>query len=265
MRKYFRIGEISRLYHIGVDSLRYYEELGLIHPHRGESGYRMYSMEDIWRLNVIRELRELGFPMERIRQYLDCHTVDTTLDLLREEQAMLQQKLEQLQKTQTNVARRMEILRQAQERPLEHIAVEQYEQRRFYSIHEGYSEEHEMDVLIKRLVNMDQEHFYVIGNNQIGTLISRSTAERTGKLQYEAVFLMDEGGSGILPGGTYLTVSYQGPYEQSEIWAQRLLDYARENGWTPVGDILEVLWVDIHTTERVEEHITELQLRVERS
>ncbi len=264
MRKSFRIGEISRLYHIGVDSLRYYEELGLIHPARGESGYRMYSVDDIWRLNVIRELRELGFPMERIRQYLDCHTVDTTLELLQEEQAMLRQKLERLLKTQANVSRRMEILRQAQTRPLGQIAVERYPQRRFFSIHEGYSEEHEMDLLIKRLVNMDQEHFYVIGNNQIGTLVSRSTAERTGKLKYEAVFLMDEGGDGILPGGTYLTVSYQGPYEQSALWVHRLLDYARDNGWTPVGDILEILWVDIHTTERVEEHITELQLRVAR-
>ncbi len=264
MRKYFRIGEISRLYHIGVDSLRYYEELGLIHPARGESGYRMYSIDDIWRLNVIRELRELGFPMDRIRQYLDCHTVGTTMELLQEEQTMLQQKLERLWKTQANVAHRMEILRQAQERPLEQIAVAQYEPRRFYSIHEGYSEEHEMDVLIKRLVNMDQEHFYVIGNNQIGTLVSRKIAEQTGKLQYEAVFLMDEGGTGVLPGGTYLTVSYQGPYAQSEIWVRRLLDYAKDNGWAPVGDILEVLWVDIHTSERVEEHITELQLRVER-
>lgn len=262
MRKYFRIGEISRLYHIGVDSLRYYEELGLIHPARGESGYRMYSVGDIWRLNVIRELRELDFSMERIRQYLDCHTVDTTLELLQEEQIMLRQKLECLQKTQANVARRMEILRQAKNRPLEHITVEEYERRRFFSIHEGYAEEHEMDVLIKRLVNMDQEHFYVIGNNQIGTLISRHAAEKTGKLQYESVFLMDEAGAGILPSGTYLTVSYQGPYEQSEVWVRRLLDYARDNGWTPMGDILEILWVDIHTSERVEEHITELQLRV---
>ncbi len=264
MRKYFRIGEISRLYHIGVDSLRYYEELGLIHPARGESGYRLYSIDDIWRLNVIRELRELGFSMERIRQYLDHHTVDTTLQLLQEEQILLQRKLKELQKTQTNVTRRMEILRQAQTRPLEHIAVERYDQRRFFSIHEGYSEEHEMDVLIKRLVNLDQEHFYVIGNNQIGTLVSRSAVERTGKLQYEAVFLMDESGAGLLPGGTYLTVSYQGPYEQSAYWAQQLLAYAKENDWTPVGDILEVLWVDIHTTECVDERITELQLRVER-
>ena len=66
MEKYFKIGEISRMYHIGADSLRYYEKLGILRPKRGENQYRFYRTEDIWRLNVIRELRGLGFSMEFI-------------------------------------------------------------------------------------------------------------------------------------------------------------------------------------------------------
>ena len=53
MGKYFKIGEISRMYHIGTDSLRYYEKIGILRPKRGENQYRLYRMEDIWRLNVI--------------------------------------------------------------------------------------------------------------------------------------------------------------------------------------------------------------------
>lgn len=32
MKKYFKIGEIAKLYHIGTDSLRYYEKLGILTP-----------------------------------------------------------------------------------------------------------------------------------------------------------------------------------------------------------------------------------------
>lgn len=32
MKKFFKIGEISKLYGIGVDSIRYYEEIGIIKP-----------------------------------------------------------------------------------------------------------------------------------------------------------------------------------------------------------------------------------------
>ena len=66
MKQFYKIGEISKLYQIGPDSLRYYEELGLLNPTRGENGYRMYGLNDLWRLNVIRDLRKLNFPMEKI-------------------------------------------------------------------------------------------------------------------------------------------------------------------------------------------------------
>ncbi len=44
---------------------------------------------------------------------------------------------------------------------------------------------------------------------------------------------------------------------------RRLLDYADTHGLTPGGEILELLWIDNHTTARGEEQITELQIRVE--
>ena len=71
MKHYYRIGEIVELYGVGPDSLRYYEKLGILKPHRGENNYRMYHIHDLWRLNVIRDLRELGFSMAQIQEYLD--------------------------------------------------------------------------------------------------------------------------------------------------------------------------------------------------
>ena len=67
MKDYYKIGEISRLYGIGTDSLRYYEELGILKPRRDQNGYRLYSLKDIYKLNVIRDLRLLDFSMEQIK------------------------------------------------------------------------------------------------------------------------------------------------------------------------------------------------------
>ena len=36
MKEYYKIGEISKLYNIGTDSLRYYEEVGILKPKRSE-------------------------------------------------------------------------------------------------------------------------------------------------------------------------------------------------------------------------------------
>ena len=263
MEKYFKIGEISKLYNIGVDSLRYYEEIGVITPERAESGYRLYSISDIWRLNVIRDLRELGFGMDKIKQYLDCHTTESTLNLLKEEQTAINAKIQSLKKLQKNVEERMKTILSAQKIPLNEIILCEQKARKCYSITEGYSDEHEMDILIKRLLNIDKKHFYVIGNNQIGTVISLGEAQNNKKLKYQSVFIIDESGSETLPGGRYLSVSYKGDYTQSAKWIERLFDYAKNNNLKPIGDILELLWIDIHCTSDVNEHITELQIPVE--
>ena len=38
MKEYYKITEVARLYGLCTDTLRYYEEQGLLHPHRSEAG-----------------------------------------------------------------------------------------------------------------------------------------------------------------------------------------------------------------------------------
>ena len=263
MQKYFKIGEISRLYCIVVDSLRYYEKIGLLNPLRAESGYRYYSVREIWKLNVIRDLRELNFSLEQIGRYLQRHSIDSTLELLQQEEQTIGEKIRELQSLQKNVERRMDSIRRAAEKPTDLITLEPYPQRRCRFLPEGYSEEHEMDVLIKRLLNTDRDHLYLIGNNQIGTAIPLQTFLKTGKLQYAGVFAIDENGEQILPAGNYLTVVYRGDYRKSEDWAKRMIRYAQAHQIRLKGDILELLLVDIHVSSDQEEHITELQILTE--
>ncbi|WP_269056930.1 MerR family transcriptional regulator, partial [Paenibacillus tundrae] len=65
MKNDYKINEISKLYGIGVDALRYYEKLGLLVPRRDGNGYRLYSLQDMYKLNIIRDLRQLDFTRGR--------------------------------------------------------------------------------------------------------------------------------------------------------------------------------------------------------
>lgn len=89
MKNEYMIKELARLYGVGTDTLRYYERLGLIRPRRGENGYRLYSLRDIYRLTIIRDLRQLGFSTDRISAYLDDLNISNTQALLEEEQGLV--------------------------------------------------------------------------------------------------------------------------------------------------------------------------------
>lgn len=264
MKQYFKIGEISKLYGIGVDSIRYYEEIGLIKPERSKAGYRQYSIHDIWRLNVIRDLRSIGFTMEQTKEYLDDHTTASSLKLLEEEQTAIQKQMLLLQKLQKNVEHRLHTLRLAQTLPLNEITQIELPCRHCHGLLEGYKAAEEMDLLIKRLINLDKKRLYIIGNNQMGTVISLSALLDEKVLSYQSVFLIDEQGEHCIPEGDYLCVTYRGSYSQSIEWGWKLTEYAKDHDLTVSGDLLEILWVDIHTTSDETEYITQLQLPVKR-
>ncbi len=66
-----KIGEFARLSDTNLRTLRYYEELGLLHPAaRSEGGFRYYRPEDANRLRWIRQLQDLGLSLERIGEIL---------------------------------------------------------------------------------------------------------------------------------------------------------------------------------------------------
>lgn len=110
MKEFYKIGELSSLSGLGPDSLRYYEELGILTPKRSPKGYRLYSIQEIWKLNVLMELRELDFPMKAIKDYLDHRTVQSTLELLEEENTRLGQKIEELRTRQATLRTRLAAL-----------------------------------------------------------------------------------------------------------------------------------------------------------
>lgn len=263
MAKQFRIGEISALFGIGVDSIRYYEALGIIHPTRGENGYRLYSMGDIWRINVIRDLRSLGFSMDRIRAYLEGRTVDSTMDLLTQEMDAVTQRLDALRRRLANLQSRRDVIMRAQDMAEGVIHRRTYGARRCHILHEGYATDEEMDVLMQRLLRIDHSRLYIIGSNRIGSVLDGAAMARGDWQRYQAVFIIDDGGTDSLAAGEYLTVSYRGRAEKNAVYAPMLLAHAQAHGLRPVGDMLEILLIDIHESADYAEHVNELQIRVE--
>lgn len=66
-----RIGELARASGVAIDTLRYYERIGLLPKiRRSENGYRDYPPEAQNRIRVIRNAVDLGFPLKEIASVL---------------------------------------------------------------------------------------------------------------------------------------------------------------------------------------------------
>jgi MerR family mercuric resistance operon transcriptional regulator len=70
--KTYRIGELARQTGCKVETIRFYESVGLLSsPDRSSSGHRIYADVDRRRLTFIRRARDLGFSMDDVRALLD--------------------------------------------------------------------------------------------------------------------------------------------------------------------------------------------------
>ncbi len=66
--KPFRIGALSRQTGVHIETIRYYERIGLVpEPPRSGGRFRSYDQRDVARLGFIRRCRELGFSLDEIR------------------------------------------------------------------------------------------------------------------------------------------------------------------------------------------------------
>jgi DNA-binding transcriptional MerR regulator len=101
----YAIGEISRLVDLSQRTIRYYEEIGLLHSvRRIENGKRVYTDEDVRRLKFINRLKVLGLSLaemvelEKIyrKQRNNREILPKLLDILEKRAAQIDERVAQL-------------------------------------------------------------------------------------------------------------------------------------------------------------------------
>lgn len=83
------VGQVAKLAHVTVRTLHHYDEIGLLKPsEHSEAGYRLYTLRDLERLQVILFFKELGFELDEIRALVDDPGFDRT-EALREQRDLI--------------------------------------------------------------------------------------------------------------------------------------------------------------------------------
>ena len=107
------IGHASTRSGVSQRMIRHYEAIGLIpRPARRASGYRDYDERDVHTLRFIRKARDLGFPVEEIRQLL----------ALWQDRSRASADVKALACARAEVLKRKEVELQAMRRSLEQLA-----------------------------------------------------------------------------------------------------------------------------------------------
>jgi DNA-binding transcriptional MerR regulator len=90
------VGEVARSAGLTIRTLHHYDEIGLVQPgNRSSAGYRLYGQPELERLQEVLFFRELGFPLEKIREIVSNPEYDRG-SALRRHRELLSARVERL-------------------------------------------------------------------------------------------------------------------------------------------------------------------------
>lgn len=248
----FSIGEIGKALGITRRIILHYEEMGLIQPdiRNGAGGNRYYSIDTFTRLRSIRSLQNLGLTLEEIGDYLSDST-----DLW-----PLIHRLEEM-RDQLNL--NIEKLRERTRMPTVQVREVLLPQQLVYCRKYHSDNVAERTVLLRNTA-LEAMRAY-------GTDITRRMyfieypIERPAEVAFCVAVPIGSRGEFVqtLPGVHAVCIYHHGAYEELPAVGQRLLDYAKQHGLTPLGVLRHIYLEGPPQHKDPAQFITQVALPVE--
>jgi len=113
----YSTGQVAERTGLSLDTLRYYERIGLLDGiARTAGGQRAYSDDDISWLNVLRCLRDTGMPIARMQEYADLarggdDTVAGRISILEEHDLEIERGIRELRDQQAHLRNKVQYYR----------------------------------------------------------------------------------------------------------------------------------------------------------
>jgi MerR family mercuric resistance operon transcriptional regulator len=105
----FTIGKLAEAAGVHVETVRYYERRGLLEQPPKGAGYRQYTDDDVWRLELIGRAKQLGFTLAEIADLLDGRTNEAVLDAARAKLTAVEAKQAELAAVRSRLERLSEL------------------------------------------------------------------------------------------------------------------------------------------------------------
>lgn len=269
-KKLFQIGDVAKMFHISVGSLRHYEQAGLLKPEYTdpETGYRYYSVRQFEVLNTIRYLRVLDMPLGQIGEFLGNRDIDVIEDKLLNQKKLIKKKRRELETIERKIDHRLQHLRDARTSELNVIHLKKFPPYRTVWMKDSLRLKSYLDLeyAIRRLEENQRESLVFLGKVGVGISKDNLLAGKFG--EYDQVFLLlddeDSYEGKVKQHQEELCVSiyFCGSHSEAEIYYHKLMKYIDEHKMQVAGSSKEITMIDNGITDDPDKFVTEIRIPV---
>jgi len=255
LKEYFTIGELSELFNINTQTLRYYDSIGLFSPNKRdeETNYRYYQFNQLYELASIRYLRRLDYSIRNIDSYMKARKVDVVLDKFKEQSKVLHKKWDELMRIDNTIQRKISFIEEELPKvDFNNFEIREYKDRKYISI--GSEEQ---------LYKSDTFYFYPTIAFYTGVLKSFGAYlvdPKIEEVEKKSVFDESKETFSIIPRGKYLCGYHKGPYNKIPNTINKMYEDSKK---LMLGDLtINFNIIDQFVESEAENYITSVQIRI---
>lgn len=264
-----RIGDFSRLGKVTIQTLRHYDQLGLLKPVEVDhfTGYRFYSATQLPRLNRILLLKDLGFTLDQVKEMLvEDLPIEQFIGMLKLKRAEVEQHIAAEQTRLNQIEARLRWIAGENRMPEYEIALKPVEALKVFSIQDTVR-------VYGDVMHLWREIKRYLRSHGVGWAYPHIAIWQD--IEYQEENIVAEAATpyvGNLPGTdrirvktlpaleTVVSTIHQGDYEEFPQAYEALIKWNETNGYRVSGPIREVY---IHyERDNLPANITEIQLPV---
>ncbi|MER2063631.1 MAG: MerR family transcriptional regulator [Alkalibacterium sp.] len=261
--KYLKISELAQLVHINKRTLHYYDDIGLFSPEfKDQNGYRYYAMTQIMDLSIILSLRELGMPLDEIKDILTGEFDEYTL-ALEHKLEDINSKIREMHNIRNIISRKLTYIETAERSHMDinRIALEDS----YLILSDPLKDPSLLNVLNEAHQLVDQRSNYTLPNNEYGFMISTAKKQKNPKDDaYDYLYIdapIDDKRHHLKPAGDYLSLVYQGNEDTLFLPYRKLIDYCRKENIDIEGYFYEKVLLD-SIQKNQDNLVSEIQVKI---
>jgi len=270
----FKIGEFSKLSHVTVKTLRYYDKIGLLKPTEVDrfTNYRYYSASQLPRLNRILALKGLGLSLDEISRLLDNDLPPEQIrGMLRLKQVEIQERVEEEQARLARVEQRLRQIEQEENMSKQEVALKEVPAQAVASVRDIIPTYGHIDQLFGEAFAYLGQHRINPAGPPIGIYHDEEFREQDADVEVAIPV------SGSIPEGEQVKprrlpavnemacLTHQGGYDTLSSSYGQLMGWIEANGYHIAGPLREVYLRGPESDNDASSYVTEIQIPVEKA
>lgn len=285
MDKYYSIGEMAKRLNISVQTLRYYEKIDLFKPAYIDpvSKYRYYSEFQFHYLDMIKSLKFLGVPLEKIKEAQQLNP-EQLLQFMEKQDQVIMKKINELEEIRLSLKKSTRLLKEQLEIPwFSEIYEKELEEEKILKINaENASPTYIPDQYFTALFKTIEVENSML-NSRYGCMYSMKQYSSVDDIAYHTVFVplltdrkLEKLESNVqldtIPASRYICIAFEINYEAAreanykasfELYMssyQKLFTYIKEHNRNVKPIVYEILMPNNYSPNEQVQFIMELRV-----